>query len=156
MYTYFFEINLLKGFDMQRKLFVIILFLCHFITVYSSQNKDSIARCNLTLDESLFFDEQIRKLQQLQLPCQQESLYFNFKKMMNHDVISTPLVGRRDIKSNRIYPSDNYHSHDDARKILRDINQYICEQQEQRLLLSMAGNLQVGQSRLYRMPFKHE
>jgi len=99
----------------------------------------------------------MRNLQKLELPKQEEALYFELKKIMDNDVNITVLVGIRDKVVNKIYPSHDYHSHDEVRKILRNVSQYLSDESEQSMLRSMVRGLPVGQSRLYRMPFEeHE
>jgi hypothetical protein len=143
---------------MHRKLLALIFLLCTFVSVNAAQNErvENI-RLDLHEDETLFFDQQIRKLQQLRLPWQQEDgLYFKFQKDRNQDVIMTTLVGVSDRRSGMIYPSLNYHIHDDACKILTDISKYLANQSDQRILQVMVADLSIGRSKMYHMPFEHE
>ncbi len=144
---------------MYRKLLVLVLLGFGVVSVDASQDQRVLSvRFDLNPHETRFFDEQIRKLQQLRLPFQQEDgLYLKFEKKMNDDEVElTALVGVSDRQEGRVYPSRNYHNNDEAHKILYDVHKYLADQSDQRILLVMISDLQIGQSRLYHMPFERE
>ena len=143
---------------MCRKLLALLVLMSSFARVNASQDQRvERVRFDLNPHETIFFDEQIKKLQQLRLPFQQEDgLYLKFEKKMNDDVMLTALVGLSDRQVGRVYPSLNYHNNDEVHKILYDVHKYLADQSDQRVLLLMIEGLRVGQSRLYCMPFEHE